>query len=383
MNAKKLLILLFFSFILIIITVSALPDSNTQASGNICNRKHYLNYNYNFEYPNNLEIGKSYDLIISFSLSGNEVNTNPHQLNVGITPVGFTLTESSFSMGSSKTIKITPTSENPSLQVKTTLILDGDNPSHRGYEATFVDNFDINDFVVGGGSLTNHSSSTNTGDKNITQTTTIGENTQTDINVNVVSPSKAPWYLVRLMGILAFLFLSLSVFISLSKKAKYNFFPSIFKYHHDISIFAILFALLHVINNLLDNYRWNFDLTDIFWFNFSSTSRIMVSLGVISLYLMLIVVITSLSPKIISFLKYNNWKRIHILSYAIYILVIIHSFFIGTDLNLSNLSNPLTLIAIILFSLLTLANVISFLIFLFKYFKRDKIQTPLVSGEEQ
>jgi len=378
MDKKRLPILFIFAFLLIIITVSALPDSSTQTSGNRCQTKHSLNYNYNFEYNNNLEIGKIYDLKISFSLKGTEVTTNPHQLNVKIVPVGFELNESSFSLDSSKTIKITPTSENPSLQVETTLVLNGDNPSHRGYEGTYVDNFEITDFVFSSINTNSNNQSSSTNSTNNTNKNT----TQVDFDFSLEQPSKAPWYLVRLMGILAFIFLSLSVFISLSKKANYNFSLSIFKYHHDISIFAILFAFLHIINNLLDNYRWSLNLGDLFWFDFSSTARIMISLGVIALYLMIIIVITSLSPKMIGFLKYNNWKRVHLLSYLLYILVIIHSLFIGTDLNLSNLGG-ISIIAFVILAILTLVNLISFIIFVLRYFNRRNTEVSPINGEVQ
>lgn len=388
MKIRKFIFILFLIIFLSNITItSALPDQTTIKSGNLCERGHYFEYNYNFIYDNKLEIGKTYDLDISFFISGSRITDNPYKVNVKINPQGFDISENVLSLNSDKTIKIIPKTENPVLNIETNLVLDGDARQHRNYEATYKDNFKLDNFLISNSNIidfNNETESTNnkttknlstikTESKEITKSTeTNSTKTITNLNVSRSQPSEIPWYIVRLTGVLAYILLSLSILVALLRKINPVKFRSLFKYHHDISIFAIIFTFLHLINNLFDKYMWSLEFKDLFWFSFSSNTKILLSIGVLSFYLMTIIVISSLSPKIIKFIKYKNWYHIHLLSYLTYIFVIIHSLFLGTDLDISNIKNPLTLITFSILSAFTLLNLIFSIVLVIKKINGEK-----------
>ena len=75
---------------------NALPNADTERSGNLCERAHSFQYNYKFEYPSTMEIGKTYDLKITFTLSGSAVTRNPYSGTVKINTTGFDVSETSY-----------------------------------------------------------------------------------------------------------------------------------------------------------------------------------------------------------------------------------------------------------------------------------------------
>jgi DMSO/TMAO reductase YedYZ heme-binding membrane subunit len=353
-------------------SVFALPNLNTDRNGNLCEKKHSFEYNYNFIYDKEMEIGETYDLRISFSIFGSKVTRKPYKVSVKIIPDGFKLSKDYFSLSEGdEIINLIPTKPNPRLSIKTTLILDGDTKKHRGYRATYRDKFKLNDFSI---TMEENSSPSTFGtidgdnmmskitkfdSKEIIKTTHVmPDKINKNINVKVIEPSEISWYIVRIMGIIAYVFLSLSILIAILRRINSNKFSFFLKYHCDISYLAIIFTFLHVINILGDKYEWSLGFTDLFWFDFSSKIRIMLSLGIISFYLMILIIFTSISSKIIRFLKYKNWHFVHLSSYLMYIFVIIHSLFLGTDLDASNLSNPLTLITFTIFWGFTTLNLV-------------------------
>jgi len=379
---NKLLVFVALMLLSISVDMLALPDTGTTKTGDLCEMRHSLKYGYNFKYDKEMVIGETYDLTVSFSITGSEVTAKPYIVTAKIVPVGFEASETSLSLDSAKTIKITPIRNNPVLRIETTLILDGDDRRHPGYEATYRDSFEVSDFTVSDKQVEETTTSVSI-PKNVSQTTdttirrngnvstthevtkttvTLGNKTETNIDIKVNTPSPAPWYIVRLMGMLAYVFLSLSVLTALLKRIKKCGFGLLFKHHHDISVLAVLLTFLHVINNLLDKYMWSLSLDRVFWFDFSSNTKILLSLGVLSFYLMLAITFTSLSPRIIAAVKRRNWYYLHVLSYLLYIFVVIHSLFLGSDLDASKLNDPVTLVALAVFTALTAANMIASLI---------------------
>ncbi|KXB04455.1 hypothetical protein AKJ50_02370 [candidate division MSBL1 archaeon SCGC-AAA382A13] len=172
-------------------------------------------------------------------------------------------------------------------------------------------------------------------------------------------PSETTWYIVRFMGILAYAFLSLTVMIALLRKLNLNRFDKLVGYHHDISYLAVIFSFLHVMNTIWENYMWRLDIGEIFWVNFSSRINTFISLGVISFYLMVVVESTSILERIKNYLNQKNWYFTHLLSYLVYIFVVIHSLFLGTDIAYLNFEGIFTILGSIIFwSFLTLNSIL-------------------------
>lgn len=347
--------------LLLTAAASALPDTGTQRSGNLCEMTHPFKYSYFFSYDKIIELNKTTDFNITFTLWGIQVKRNPHTIGVEVEADGFEVSEKSFQLTADrKTIIIRPLTEKPTLRFKTTLTLDGDEPLHRGYSATYADNFTLNKFNVATTTQGNTSSTLTS----TTTTSAVSDTTTVEVIVEQSEPSPAPWYIVRAAGLIAYLFLSLSVAIGLLKKMNPKRFTTLFRRHCDISYLALIFAFFHMINTLLDKYQWNLTLEDILWFDFSSNIRIMLSLGVLSFYLMLLVTLTSISPKVIAYLKRRRWHLLHLTSYGMYLIVVVHSFILGTDLGNSRLNDVPSVLIYAGFWLLAAANFILFAIFL-------------------
>jgi DMSO/TMAO reductase YedYZ heme-binding membrane subunit len=375
--------------LLLTAAASALPDSSTHRSGNLCEMAHPFKYSYSFSYGKNMELGKTTEFNITFTLMGTQVARNPYTVGVEIEASGFEVSETSFQLTANrKTITLRPLTENPSLILKTTLTLNGDESPHRGYTATYADNFTLNSFNVaiqGSTSSTLPTSTTTTAQgstsstlakttTSIPATTTSAtsaatEMTMIEIIIEQTEPSPAPWYIVRAAGLIAYLFLSLSVAIGLLKKMNPKRFTSLFRHHCDISYLALIFAFFHMMNTLLDKYQWNLSLDDILFPGFSSNIRIMLSAGVLAFYLMLAITLSSTTPKIMTYLKRRRWHLLHLSSYLMYAIVVVHSFILGTDTGNSLLNDIQSTLIYAGFWLLAAANLI-----LFTYFLTTKIK---------
>ena len=125
----KKLISTFFFIILFISLASALslPSSTTKETGNVCEIGHSFSYNYNFVYNNSLTIGTYSNFDVSFLFSGDrKLLQNPYTIDVVLTPTGAELTSTSFSLNQGfKSIQIKPLTNNPTINVKTILTLNG------------------------------------------------------------------------------------------------------------------------------------------------------------------------------------------------------------------------------------------------------------------
>jgi len=141
------------------------------------------------------------------------------------------------------------------------------------------------------------------------------------------------WYLVRASGLLAYALLFLSFFLGLSiripilnkiLKPIYSF-----KIHCWISLQALMFVFIHAFGILLDDFM-GFRLRDILIPLASKFEPEMIALGILGMYLMIFLVFTSYAKKIIS---RKVWRIIHFTNTALYIIIVIHSLTLGTDLK--------------------------------------------------
>ncbi|MEO2078490.1 MAG: ferric reductase-like transmembrane domain-containing protein [Bacillus sp. (in: firmicutes)] len=138
------------------------------------------------------------------------------------------------------------------------------------------------------------------------------------------------WYMIRATGTVSYLLLYLSVVIGLysqvQKKQKQKVTISLFL-HEALSNWALILVLGHVGFLLIDSYlsfQWIEILTP---FN-TDYKPLPMAMGTVSLYFLLMTVITSKARKKIG---YQKWSKLHALNPILYILVTLHGLFIGTD----------------------------------------------------
>jgi hypothetical protein len=143
--------------------------------------------------------------------------------------------------------------------------------------------------------------------------------------------------LTRISAILAYLFIGLSALVGVFRVELIKRFSrtEVISYHIILSFASILFTLLHVISLLFDKIKWGVILSvkNIFVPSFGSKTFTYLSLGTISLYLLLIVVLSGIFfVKISRILGHKYWMMMHQSYLIAFILIFIHSF-VGSDFN--------------------------------------------------
>jgi hypothetical protein len=141
------------------------------------------------------------------------------------------------------------------------------------------------------------------------------------------------WYLSRSGGLISFLLLYLSIFFGVAirlpflKKITKPIYS--FSIHRWLSVQALIFALIHSLVLLTDKYL-KFSFKDIF-VPFASTYKPeMITLGVLGMYSMIALLLTSYFRK---FISYRIWRLAHFLNIVLYAVAFTHAFYLGTDLK--------------------------------------------------
>lgn len=156
--------------------------------------------------------------------------------------------------------------------------------------------------------------------------------------------SSWPWYLTRASGFLSVLLLVLLLMTGISSFTghQYKFMAPLKAWanHRTLGIAFSISVSVHILSLLFDKFI-SFNIFEVFVPFVShykhahvlglAVGSLGVALGVISLYLVVAIIYTSLS-KIIS-TKPSFWKVTHYLSYLVIILIFFHSIMIGTDLR--------------------------------------------------
>jgi predicted ferric reductase len=146
-------------------------------------------------------------------------------------------------------------------------------------------------------------------------------------------PEKWSWYLSRAGGLISFLLLYFSIFFGVAIR-----FPVLRKiiqpieslnFHAWISFQALIFVLIHSLVLLTDKYL-AFSFKDIFVPFASTLNPEMVTLGVLGMYSMIAIIITSYFRKYIS---RRIWRATHFLNIALYAVAFLHAYYLGTDLK--------------------------------------------------
>lgn len=143
--------------------------------------------------------------------------------------------------------------------------------------------------------------------------------------------TQLPWYVARAAGLVAWVLLTASVLWGLTMttrvaKGKVSR-PWLLDLHRYLGGLAAIFTGVHVGALLLDTYV-HFNLTSVL-VPFASTWRpTAVAWGVVSLYLLLAVELTSLAR---AHLSRRVWRAVHFASFPLFFMATIHMLTAGTD----------------------------------------------------
>lgn len=143
---------------------------------------------------------------------------------------------------------------------------------------------------------------------------------------------KVYWYLSRATAFvsLSILWISMALGLGISNKMArlWPGAPAAFSIHEYVSLLGLAFALFHALILLGDQYI-HFTVVQIFIpFSTVDYRPIWVGIGQIGFYVWLIV---ALSFYIRSSIGHKTWRVIHYLSFAMYMMGLIHGLFSGTD----------------------------------------------------
>jgi predicted ferric reductase len=145
---------------------------------------------------------------------------------------------------------------------------------------------------------------------------------------------KIYWYLSRATAFvsLSILWLSMALGLGISNKLArlWPGAPAAFAIHEYVSLLGMAFALFHAFLLLGDRYI-HFTVAQLF-LPFSTTDYrpLWTGLGQLGFYIWLIV---TLSFYIRSKIGQKTWRSLHYLSFAVYLMGLIHGLFGGTDTN--------------------------------------------------
>jgi len=140
------------------------------------------------------------------------------------------------------------------------------------------------------------------------------------------------WYMIRATGTVAYVLLYLSVIIGLytqvQKKRKQKV-ANTLVLHESISNWALYLTLGHVGFLLIDQYM-SFQWLEVLVPFKTDYHPISMAMGVLSLYFLIMTIITSKARKKIG---YQKWRKLHALNPILYMMVTLHGLFDGTDFH--------------------------------------------------
>jgi hypothetical protein len=195
--------------------------------------------------------------------------------------------------------------------------------------------------LSGGGNSTSLDMSFNIGDNGLVTATVKG---QWPVPPSVQSPSASTpvqptnhffWYLSRVAALLAYSLLCLNIFLGLGLKTK--LLDRIAQrwrtldLHRFTAMLALGFVFLHIFSLLGDQY-FSFTLNSLFIPGASPYRPFWTALGMLSFYLLLVIIVTGL---IRSRINKTVWTVIHYASYLVFFLILYHGLRAGTDTSMA------------------------------------------------
>ncbi|WP_042459839.1 ferric reductase-like transmembrane domain-containing protein [Neobacillus dielmonensis] len=140
------------------------------------------------------------------------------------------------------------------------------------------------------------------------------------------------WYMIRSTGLVAYFLLYLSAMTGIYtqiKKSRKQKVATTNIYHESLSDWALYLTVGHVGFLLIDKYM-GFKWTEVLIPFATDYKTIANALGIIGLYFLILAIVTSKARKKIG---YQRWQKLHALNPILYILVTLHTLFIGTDIK--------------------------------------------------
>jgi predicted ferric reductase len=143
--------------------------------------------------------------------------------------------------------------------------------------------------------------------------------------------SQVTWDTARAGGMVAYILLTLSVVLGLALSIRWQRprWPRLItnEMHSYVTLLSLVFIGVHVAAVWLDPYI-RFGWTDIFVPFATSYRTVWMAAGIVGTYLMLAVWISS---QLRARIGYALWRKLHGLTFAVYVLSTIHGFWTGTD----------------------------------------------------
>lgn len=138
------------------------------------------------------------------------------------------------------------------------------------------------------------------------------------------------WYVARSSGLLAWALLTASVVLGILMGARIVKSPSKAwqtDLHRFLGGLAVIFVAVHIVGLVADNYV-HFGWAEVFVPLASSWRPLDVAAGVLAMYLLVAVELTSLLKK---YLPKKVWKSVHFSSYPLFAFATLHGVTAGTD----------------------------------------------------
>ncbi|HEY4845305.1 MAG TPA: ferric reductase-like transmembrane domain-containing protein [Candidatus Dormibacteraeota bacterium] len=139
------------------------------------------------------------------------------------------------------------------------------------------------------------------------------------------------WYATRGAGIVSLILLTGVVLLGIVSAMRWQTasWPRFLTtgFHRNLALATLIFLSLHVVTAVVDPFTalgWNAALVPFS----SSYRRFWLGLGVVAIYLLLAIVLTSLLRPIFG---HRAWRTVHWLSYAMWPVAVIHGIGTGTD----------------------------------------------------
>ncbi len=142
------------------------------------------------------------------------------------------------------------------------------------------------------------------------------------------------WYLIRSLGITAYILLTLSVIwgLVLSGRAAKDWSPGTLSMllHSTLSWLGLVFSVLHAVLLMFDSY-FSYHVLDILVPFRGPYRPVAVGLGTLALWILVVVTPSFAIKK--RFLSHRVWKLVHYSSYGAFLMVTIHGMAAVTDAN--------------------------------------------------
>ncbi len=152
-------------------------------------------------------------------------------------------------------------------------------------------------------------------------------------NVSGINSSTALWYTSRATGVVALVLLTAVLLLGLlvTRQGRLPGLPrfAVTGLHRNLSLIAVVFVALHVLTAVADSYV-NIPLTAAIVPLVSPYERLWLSLGAVSLDIMIAVIVTSLLRR---HLSRRLWRGVHLLAYVSWQVAWLHSIFSSPDMR--------------------------------------------------